>query len=209
MTVGSVEPMKELFARWSDQVHFLDVIVRQAHPGPGAQPYRTFEDKMRDAERYQREDTPPWVVLVDDWEGTVHQTYGGLADPTYLIDRDGRVAYYNMWTYAPALHQALQALMEQDGRRVVLGGVNRVPHMMPAITTGWRGLQRGLPQSYLDMETASPGAATMVGVGYLLSPVLAPFTQRAKPLPLSVKVGLTLGAAGLAFLGARRLLRDR
>ena len=98
MTVGSVEPMKQLYARWSDQVYFIDVLIRQAHPGPGAGPYRSFEEKLQDAERYQREEGIPWVILVDDLEGTVHRTYGGLADPTYLIDRDGRVAYYNLWT---------------------------------------------------------------------------------------------------------------
>jgi hypothetical protein len=209
VTIGSVEPLKKLYARWSDRVHFLDVVIRQAHPGPGVPPYHTLEEKLRDARRYQKEDGIPWPVLVDDLEGTTHRTYGGLADPTYLIDRDGRVAYYNMWTYAPSLYQAIQALLAQGGRGVVLEGVNARPHMLPALTTGWRGLQRGLPQSYVDMELASPGAATATGLGYLLSPVLAPLTQRSRPLPTSVKVGLVAGAAALAFLGARRAMRSR
>jgi hypothetical protein len=209
VTIGSVEPMKKLFARWSDEVHLLDVMIRQAHPGSDWPPYHTFEEKLRDARRYQEEEKIPWPVLVDDLEGTVHQTYGSMADPTYLIDTDGRVSYYNMWTYAPSLHQAIQALVAQGGRGIVLGGINRVPHMLPAVTDGWRGLQRGLPQSYVDMETASPGAATATGVGYLLRPVLAPLTLRATPLPRSVKVGLALGAAGVALFGASRLLQCR
>jgi len=107
--------MKKLYARWGDQVHFVDVMVRQAHPGPRVPAYHTFEEKLRDARRYVEEEKIPWVVLVDDLEGTVHQTYGGLADPTYLIDSDGRVAYYNMWTYAPVLHEAIHALEAQAG----------------------------------------------------------------------------------------------
>lgn len=171
--------------------------------------YHSFEEKLADARRYQEEDGIPWPVLVDDLEGTTHQTYGGLADPTYLIDCDGRVSYYNMWTYAPSLHQAIEALLSQGGRGVALEGVNRNPHLLPALTSGWKGLQRGLPQSYVDMELATPGSATLTGLGYLLRPLLAPVTQHARPLSPAVKLGLAMGAAGLAFLGVRRLLRDR
>jgi len=168
-----------------------------------------MEDKCRDADRYQQEDAIPWTVLVDDLEGTVHQVYGGLADPTYLIGRDGRVAYYNMWTYAPSLHEAISELAEHGEIGPVRAGVNQMPHMLPAVTTGWRGLRRGLPQSYLEMEMAAPGSGAGVWLGYQLRPLLAPFTQRAKPLPPTVKAGLALGAAAVALLGARALLRRR
>ncbi|MFO1533578.1 MAG: hypothetical protein ABR562_07810, partial [Thermoplasmatota archaeon] len=44
-------------------------------------------------------------------------------------------------------------------------------------------LRRGLPQSYLDLELASPGAGALTWAGYQLRPLLGPLTQRAKPLP--------------------------
>jgi hypothetical protein len=201
--------MKKLWARWSDRIHYLDVVVRQAHPGPGAPVYHTFEEKLADARRYIEEEKIPWPVLVDELDGHVHRTYGGLADPTYLIDRDGRVAFYNMWTYAPVLNEAIEALLSQGGTGAALGGINRIPYMLPAVTDGWRGLKRGLPQSYVDMELASPGSATLVGAGHLLKPLLAPLTLRDEPLPPAVKIGLAAGAAGLVVLGARRLLRGR
>src|SRR3954453_9174599 len=99
--------MKKLYARWGDQVHFVDVMVRQAHPGPRVPAYHTFEEKLRDARRYVEEEQIPWGVLVEDLEGTVHQTYGELADPTYLIDSDGRAAFYNMWPDAPVLLEVM------------------------------------------------------------------------------------------------------
>jgi hypothetical protein len=204
VTVGSVEPMKQLFARWSDQVHFLDVVIRQAHPGPDVPPYRTFEEKWQDAVRYRNEEGIPFPVLVDDLEGTVHQTYGGLADPTYLIDADGRVACYTMWTYVPTLHQALHELERQGWSGVVDDGINPLPHMLPALTTGWRGLRRGLPNSLIDMETAAPGSGVGVMAGYAFRPLLAPFTQRFTPLPTAVKVGLVAAGVGLACLALRR-----
>jgi len=202
-----VEPLKKLYARWSGEIHFVDVLVRQAHPGPGAPTYHSFGQKLADARCYVEGERIPWVVLVDQLDGRNHLSYGGLADPTYLIDADGRVAYYNMWTYGPSLYQAIDALLRQGGRGVVLGGINRGLHMQPALTEGWPGLRKGLPQSYVEMELATPGSATMVGLGYLAAPLVAPLTLRSRPLPAGAKAALALGAAGMVFLGARRLLR--
>ena len=202
-----MEPLKKLYARWGDVVHFIDVVVRQAHPGPGVETYHTFEEKMAHARRYPEEDGIPWTILADDLEGTVHQVYGAMADPTYLIDADGRVAFYNMWTYAPTLYQAIEALLAQGGRGVVMGGYDQVPHMTPALTDGWRGLKKGLPQSYLDMETAAPGAATGTLLGYMLRPILAPITLRPKPMSPAMKAGLAIGGIALVALGVRGLRR--
>lgn len=205
-----MEPLKKLHARWGGYVQFVDVVVRQAHPGPGERPYQHPEDKLRDAQRYQGEEGIPWPVVVDDLPGTVHQAYGSLADPTYLIDADGRVAFYNMWTYAPVLHEAISALREQGGHGVVLGeGIDRIMHLGPALTDGWKGLRRGLPQTYWDMETAAPGSGALTWLGYQLRPLLAPLTLRAEPLPSSVKLGLAVGAIALAVFAAGRLNRSR
>lgn len=194
--------MKKLHQRWGTRVHFVDVVIRQAHPGPNARPYHTFDQKLRDAQAYQREEGIPWPVLVDDLAGTVHQIYGGLADPTYLIDVDGRVAFYNMWTYAPSLHDAIEGLLGQGGRGVVLGGMRRTPNLGPTMTDGWRALRRGFPTSVLDMELATPGSASGAWLGHQLRPLIAPLTLRAEPLPASARIGLTLGAVAVA-LGAR------
>ena len=138
-------------------MQFVDVMVRQAHPGPAEPAYATFEEKREDAETYQREEGISWPVLVDDLEGTVHQVYSGLADPSYLIDADGRVAYYNMWTYSPVLHQAIEALLSQNGRGVVLGeGIDQTPHLLPSMTDGWKGLRRDHSTSAAAATTAPP-----------------------------------------------------
>lgn len=184
-------------------MNFVDVVVRQAHPGASVPAYHSFEQKMRDATAYRREDGIGWPVLVDDLEGTVHQVYGGLADPTYLIDVDGRVVFYNMWTHAPTLHEALEELQKQGWRGEVKGGVDQTPHLLPSMTDGWKGLRRGWPQSFIDLETAAPTVASSTWIGYQLRPLLAPLTLRSKPLPPSAKLGLAAGAAALLILGAR------
>ncbi len=187
-------------------MHFIDVLIRQAHPGPKVPPYRSFAQKQRDAHVFQSEETP-YPVLVDDVEGRVHQVYGGLADPTYVIDAEGRVAFYNMWTHAPTLHRALEELFANGGRGTALGGIDRKPHLLSSMTDGWKGLRRGWPQSFTDLELSAPGMASGIWLGYQLRPVLAPLTLRAKPLPPSVKIGLAVGAAALIGLGIKRLVR--
>lgn len=196
--------MKKLYTEWGDHVSFVDIIIRQAHPGPKEPPYRSTGQKVRDAAAYKREEGIPWTVAVDDLEGTVHQVYGSLADPTYLIDADGRVAFYNMWTHAPSLHQALQALVENGGRGVVEGGIDRMIHMGAPMTDGWRGLRRGLPQSLIDIETAGPTTGVSAWAGYQLRPLLAPLTLRSRPLPAPVKLGLAAGVAAVVVAGIRR-----
>ncbi len=162
---------------------------------------------MRDGERYKQEDGIPHLVLVDDLRGTTHQVYGGLADPTYLIDADGRVAFYNMWTHAPTLHEAIEELMNQGGRGIVKGGTDRTPHLLASMTDGWKGLRRGLPQSFIDLESSMPGAASGPWLGYRLRPLLAPLALRGKPLPVPIKVGLAVGAGVLIALVANALRR--
>lgn len=183
-------------------MHFLDVVVRQAHPGEKDPHYTSLEQKMQDARAYQQQEGIPWPVLVDDLEGTTHQVYGGLSDPTYLIDADGNVALYDIWTHAPTLHTAIEALLAQGGRGVVEGGLEKAPHLLAAVADGWRGLRRALPQSVIDMELALPGSGVGTFLGYKLRPVLAPVALRAEPLPSPAKAALRLAAlgAGLALV---------
>jgi hypothetical protein len=76
---------------------------------------------MRDGQRYRAEQGIPWPIAIDDLSGTTHQVYGGMADPTYLIDANGRVAFYNMWTHVPTLYCAVRELAHQGGVDTVLG----------------------------------------------------------------------------------------
>lgn len=191
--------MKQLHADWGDRVQFVDILVRQGHPGPDVRPYRTFEEKMRDGERYKQDETIPWTVLVDDLDGTVHRQYGMIADPAYLIGTDGRAAFYNYWTHVPTLHRAIERLLERGGVGEI--GEHRTPHMLAALTDGWRGLRRGLPQSFTDLETALPGSASGPWLGYQMRSVLAPVALTSHPWSRRTKLAATLIAASLIGVG--------
>ncbi|HNY66066.1 MAG TPA: hypothetical protein PKM41_11565 [Deltaproteobacteria bacterium] len=157
---------------------------------------------MSDARAYKEAEDIPWQVLVDDLEGRVHQAYGGLSHPTYVINSEGRIAFYDMWSHAPTVFRALDDLMKPEGACVVRGGIDRLPHVMAYLVNGWPGLIRGLPQSYDELERAVPGMARSIRIGYRLKPVLGPLALRAKPLPITPRE--TAIGAGV-YLGVRLL----
>jgi hypothetical protein len=149
--IGSVEPTRRLHRQFGDELAFVDVFVRQEHPGGGAAPYRTFADKLADARRYARDFDIGWTVAVDDLEGTVHQRYGGLSNPTYLIDADGRVSFYELVFKESVLARALKELLANQGRGVVSGGLDAALHPPASIRRAWPALAKGSPTSILDL----------------------------------------------------------
>jgi hypothetical protein len=76
VTRGGVSTMRELHRLYGERVRFVEVLVRQAHPGERHGAYRSYEDKSEDATSYRREEHVPWPVLSDDLLGTVQHASG-------------------------------------------------------------------------------------------------------------------------------------
>jgi hypothetical protein len=190
--------LKRLHEQWGDTVEFVTIVIRQGHPGPRVPAYTSYEQKAADARAHRDDDQVPWTVLVDELDGRVHRAYGMLADPTFLIDRDGRVAFYNVITHAPTLHLAITELCELGGLGVAGQGYDRRVHALPIIAGGWPAIARGLPQSAIDLELALPGGAALPFLGYQLRGVLAPVAQRGTPLPWAASFawGMAAGLVG-------------
>ncbi len=184
-------------------MQFLDVVIRQAHPGEKRGRYLDYGDKVESAREYQRLEGIDWPVLIDDYAGTVHREYSReMADPSFLIDAEGKVAFYCMWTHAPALKRAFDELLARGGTGApVAGGIDRMPHMLASIVDGHRGPARGGKRAVRELDTAGLGIGTLSRLANKAKPVLGPIALRAEPLPPAAKVALALGllvAAGLA-----------
>jgi peroxiredoxin len=150
VTRGGVRAMEELHRRYGDRVRFVNVLVRQAHPGECRGAYRSYGDKLEDAREYGG---IAWPVAVDDLHGTVQRAYGGLAAAVFLIDAEGRVAFYGIWGQAPALRAAIDDLLARGGAGAPAGrGIDRVPHLGAAIVAGQGGPARGGWVALLDLE---------------------------------------------------------
>ena len=183
-------------------------MVRQAHPGERRSAYHSYEQKLADAREFQAQEGIAWPVLVDDLAGTVHQVYGSMSDPVYLIDATGRVAFYGMWIDGPTLKRAIDELLAQGGQGPpVAGGIDRRPHMAPAFVEGWRTMTRGGKRAVLDFALAFPVPAALTFLGYLARPLLRPLVVRARPLPMVARLALWGSLVVAGALGVQRWRR--
>jgi hypothetical protein len=145
-------------------------------------------------------------VLIDDYQGTVHRIYSHeMADPSFLIDAEGRVAFYCMWTHPPSLKPAFDELLAKGGVGApVAGGIDKMPHLFASFVDGARGPQRGGKGAVREYTTGGFGAGLMSLAGNKAKPVLGPIALRAEPLPVAAKMGL--GLVALLVVAAIALL---
>ena len=208
VTRGGVPTMSELHRLYGDRVQFLDVVVRQAHPGERHGAYGSFAEKLADGLAYGQEERIPWPVLVDDLSGTVQRAYGGLAAAVYLVDAEGTIAFCGAWGQAPALRDAIDDLLARGGTGAPAGqGVDRRPHLAAAIVAGQRGPLRGGRQSLIDLELGFPGAMLLMTVGRAARPLLAPLALRTTRLPPWARAALVAGALGAGAVICARIGR--
>ncbi|HVZ60400.1 MAG TPA: hypothetical protein VG892_06395, partial [Terriglobales bacterium] len=69
-------------------------------------------DKCRSAVLFRHQEHLDLPILVDDLDGRIHRSYGGLPNSTFLIERSGRVAFRCSWTNPKKLRAALEELLQ-------------------------------------------------------------------------------------------------
>ena len=115
-----------MWETWRDQVEFVVVYIREAHPEEGwvVSPNRDEDIRINDPtstdDRVEVAATCAinlrirMPVLVDEIDDRIANAYGALPDRLYLIDRKGEVAFQGEpgpWGFDPrALEAAIEAL---------------------------------------------------------------------------------------------------
>jgi peroxiredoxin len=160
MTAASIAEINELYDHSrGDDVEFLFVYVREAHPGERIPAHHTAAAKVRAAELLRKEEQLAMPVLVDEVSGAIHRKYSKLPSPAFLIDRSGRVAFRSMWTNPEELASAIDELLELQAERrvehvVVRGGEDLSMPLSYARLYSYRALERGGEESVNDFRTA-------------------------------------------------------
>ncbi len=173
VTRGGVATMRELYRLYGRQVRFVEVLIRQAHPGERHGAHLSEDQKMRDAQSYKQEEDIPWPVLADDLACTVQRAYGGLAAAAYLIDSRGRIAFCGTWGQSAALRRAIDDLLARGGSGTPAGiGTDRRPHLVGAIVAGRSGPARGGRRALFDLELGFPGGNLLMLVGPAFRPLV-------------------------------------
>lgn len=210
MTAGSVRGLNELFRRYRDEeVEFLLVYVREAHPGDEIAAHESMAEKVRAAEILREQEDLEFPIVVDDLRGSIHRRYGKLPNPAFLIDKSGRVAFRCLWAQAGAIEEALQQLLPIQHERgvdhaVVLGGEDRSMPISYPVLHSYRALQRGGTKSMNDFTEALglPGRMILIG-GRLARPVAE------NPGKILATAALSVGVVTAAIYAGRALRRRR
>lgn len=191
-TAASIQGMGDLYDKYSDDdVEFFFVYVREAHPGERRPAHKDWDDKREAAEEFRSDEEVEIPIIVDDVNGRIHRDYGALPNPTYIIDKSGRVAFRALWTRPRMIADALEELLEHqeeygDKHIVVSGGEDTKPPMRRAMLHTHRALERG-GQVAVDRfreEMGLPGRAVE--------------TASRVVEPVTLNPGMAFLAAGLA-----------
>jgi peroxiredoxin len=160
MTAGSISDVNELYDHFrGDDIEFLFVYVREAHPGEIIPAHRNLREKVEAARLLRDEEDIEMPVIVDDLRGSIHRKYSRLPNPAFLIDRSGRVAFRSMWTKPEQLESAIEELLERQTERnvdhvVVNGGQDLSTPMSYGVLYSYRARERGGDQSLRDFRDA-------------------------------------------------------
>ncbi|MGZ4839678.1 MAG: peroxiredoxin family protein [Terriglobales bacterium] len=177
-SAASIEGLNELYDDYAgDDVEFLLVYVREAHPGEKLGRHQSFDDKKEAAERFRAEERVKIPILVDDLNGKIHRRYGGLPNPTYIIDKSGRVAFRALWTRPNVIEEALDELLERQQERdtehaIVHGGEDTSMPLTFAMFHAHRALDRGGSKAIADFrrELGVPGRIVLTA-GQVVEPI--------------------------------------
>lgn len=196
MTASSNPLLKELHQEFGDEVAFLTLHVREAHPGEQREQPASQEDKMRHACELQRRDQLPWPVAVDDAQGTVHRMLDEKPSAAWLVDRSGVIVYRSLWAGdVSSLRKALRTVARWERPRPEESHRRLVP-MARGLGTMRDMLQQAGPRAKRDLWRAAP---TMVAVAWV-----AGWYRPLPPEWRTVAAVATVGAAVAALISVLR-----
>ena len=160
MTATSIAAINQLYDRFrGDEIEFLFVYVREAHPGEVIPPHHSMREKTEAARLLRDEEDMNMPIIVDDLHGSIHRKYSLLPNPAFLIDKSGRVAFLALWSKPEGINRAIQELLhfqeDRGGDHVVVNGGQDLAMPMPySALSSYRALERGGKQSLGDFRHA-------------------------------------------------------
>lgn len=197
VTESGAAGIRALHFRYGQQVRFLMVNAREAHPGATTGQPRTFEQKLRNARELKAHHGFAFEVAIDALDGTLHRAFGPRPNSAYLIDPSGTIEFRAHWANVTSvLESALAAITA--GRSVPSARAGHTLRAM-AIMTG---------HADVAFATAGKGAladtwkvAPPFGAMIVLSRLFAFLPRSRRGLPTMLLMGLAMGAAIAAIAG--------
>ena len=109
--ISNIEEMKEIREKFQDVV-FIVLYVREAHPGNHIKPPKTTNEKTDMAKRAISEYKEDRLILIDEIDGHIHSKIGLRPNSIYLISPQGKVYFRSDWNVPHELERALNRRSE-------------------------------------------------------------------------------------------------
>lgn len=114
-TQASMDGAKRLYSEFGDDVRFVMVDVREAHPGVNYPQPASFDEKVRHASDLKSLYELPWVVAIDDIDGGLDRQLDGKPNAAWIIDGEGQVIFRSHWVADErGLRRALKAVQRGE-----------------------------------------------------------------------------------------------
>lgn len=197
MTAASIGSIKKLHDSFGQQVRFVMVNVREAHPGERIPQPRRLAEKLDNASELEHRYDIPFEVLSDDIDGTLHRMLGGLPNGAFLFDRHGRLAFRALWAGDDvSLRQALEAVREgrTPARRE---SESKLVPMAQGIGRMRETLERSGTVALRDIWREAPPMALLASVARFFSP-LPPLARTAAAVASVAAASIAVSAVAIA-----------
>ncbi len=115
--MAGVEDLQEKY-RDRDVVFFV-VYSKEPHAGETRhfrkyEQHKTYEHKKKYAEELVAEFGMKVPVLIDDLDESVVRAFGRMPNMTFIVDKEGRIAYKADWMEAARVEEMLDALLAEQ-----------------------------------------------------------------------------------------------
>ncbi|MSR31680.1 MAG: hypothetical protein EXR99_09265 [Gemmataceae bacterium] len=137
--------MAGLASKFKGKAEFLFVYCREAHPegdkrfntktkgGKAIGQAASMEERLAIAKAFCEDLKAERTILVDEFnQKSVQRAYGGLPNPTVVVDVDGKIAMKMAWTNGQAVESYLKEFLKGGGK-VDRALAEKVPQGRPMI----------------------------------------------------------------------------
>jgi peroxiredoxin len=208
-TAGSLPGLNGLYEDRDPNVEFFFVYTREAHPGDKLAAHQSYEDKVKAAELLRDAERVEIPIIVDEMNGKIHRQYGKLPNPTFIIDKSGRIAFRSLGTRASVIAAALDELLEvqreeDKDHAIVCDGQDLSLPSPQLLWRAHRALERGGRRSISNFrrEMGVPGRVILAG-SRLAGPIVDNPGKTAAGI-VAAAIVLGLGIWGGVALRRRR-----
>ena len=191
MTASAAPSIQKLYEKFGDQVEFVMLYVREAHPGEHFPQSETMEQKLVHARAFKELYDIRWKVAADGIDGDLHRTLDPKPNSAFLINSDGVILFRSLWAAdTVALHQALDdavagRVLQRQQSLALIGPVSRAMGKVHEV------MKRGGPQAVRDLWRAGFPIALAGRIATFFSP-LSP-DRRGIAAVLTITVGMLAG----------------